>query len=131
MLSATLSDLSRSLNNFRAVSSVLLPVMVVGSQRVFPSAWTFMWALAFSIFLSCKFLSLTRVPFAVTWSSSFSYIVFWPGLNAASFLKDRVSPKWPLFWEWMKGLIATFSECVSSGAIPFSIWIPSFMLGWV
>lgn len=106
MMAATLSDLSRSLRKSAAMFSLLVPVTVLAIQHAFPSEWTFMWALAFSIFLCCKFWTLAQVTFSHSLLDGLNYTLLWPGLNASSFLKDVTSAGMPSSWEWMKGVIS-------------------------
>ena len=66
--------------------------------------WAFMWILAFSIFVSLKWLTWwkarTRIAHS-TWRSA-AYLLAWPGMDAESFLdlSRRVAPPPTRDWLW-------------------------------
>src|SRR5579872_4315985 len=81
-------EAGRSLEWWRGWAPLLLlPGAVV--LLVPPSwpRWAFMWALAFAIYASCKWLTWRRTPVQdVPLSRHAGYLLGWPGLDAAAFL---------------------------------------------
>ena len=72
---------------------VILPAAVL---LAFPSdspKWGLMWSLALAIYAGCKWLSWRGAPRprAPLWKH-LGYLLAWPGLDAATFLKPRSSP---------------------------------------
>jgi len=69
---------------------VLLPAMVIVFTPPGAARWIAMWALAFSLYCGCKWLTWrravnTNVP---VWRQA-AYLLAWPGLDAAAFLHER------------------------------------------
>lgn len=100
---------------------LLLPFAVLALWPLFPADWLFMWGLAFSIFLSCKLLTVCRVNFSISWLDGANYIILWPGLNASSFLASQTSVSSPTKGEWAKGAISiAIGALCFFGAAPFA-----------
>ncbi|HKP04903.1 MAG TPA: DCC1-like thiol-disulfide oxidoreductase family protein [Chthoniobacterales bacterium] len=78
----------------RWLALLLLPLLALGAKP-FVSAWVFMWAMAFAIFLGCKWLTLgiavdraARVcPFRAA-----AFLLAWPGMDAMRFLSPNLAP---------------------------------------
>jgi hypothetical protein len=66
--------------------------------------WAVMWAVAFTIYGGCKWLTWRRTPVAgvPTWRHA-AYLLAWPGLDAAAFLLARPESA-PSRVEWIRGL---------------------------
>ncbi len=65
---------------------VAVLIMCVASRREFPSAWTFMWALAVLIYSLCKLATWRSSSIAAPWWKHVGYLLLWPGLDANRFL---------------------------------------------
>jgi alginate O-acetyltransferase complex protein AlgI len=61
--------------------------------------WIFMWALAGTIFAGCKWLTWRRGPHAHV-GRSLGYLLAWPGMDAAEFLRDDPPVDQPRPREW-------------------------------
>jgi hypothetical protein len=66
----------------------ILPVAVLVLRPAEWPPWLFMWVLAFSIFLGCKWLTWRRTlaPGVSRWRHA-GYLLAWPGLDAKAFLR--------------------------------------------
>jgi hypothetical protein len=81
---------------------VLLPGAVVLFASPGWPAWVVMWSLAFAIYCGCKWLTWRRTPVArVPAWRHIAYLVAWPGLDAAAFLREQCRP--PHRKEWIRG----------------------------
>jgi alginate O-acetyltransferase complex protein AlgI len=73
-----------------------LPTVALAMRPLLPS-WGFMWAMAFAIFVGCKWLTLAvarvRSP-GVSPLRAAAYLLAWPGMEASPFL--RATPLAPL-----------------------------------
>jgi len=81
----------------------VLPLGAVACRNRLP-AWVFMWALAFTIYFSLKWLTWWRARARVAhspWRSA-AYLLAWPGMDAEAFLdaSQRVPPPPPTTWLW-------------------------------
>lgn len=65
---------------------VVLPVATFGFRPVLPD-WAFMWALALSLFLGCKWLTLNDSGTITTRARAVGYLAAWPGMDARAFLE--------------------------------------------
>ena len=83
---------------------VLLPgAVVLFASHVRPS-WVVMWSLAFAIYCGCKWLTWRRtlVVGVPAWRH-IAYLLAWPGLDAAAFLRESEPP--PDRNEWIRGAV--------------------------
>jgi len=53
--------------------------------------WAVMWGIAAAVYAGCKWLTWRRAPAAPA-GRQLGYLLLWPGLDAAAFLKGRVLP---------------------------------------
>lgn len=60
-----------------------LAVAMAGPTSV--PAWGFMWLLAVTIFLGCKWLTLYRARLPLTTEAVWSYVLLWPGMDARGY----------------------------------------------
>jgi len=114
---------------------VVLPIAVWLLAPTTWPRWAVMWALAVAIFAGCKWLTWRRTPAAeVPWSRHAGYLLAWPGLDAAAFLRSdrsRANPQ-PHAMEWIFALL----KMLFGGAL---FWggqhlVPNgkpIVLGWV
>lgn len=78
----------------------VLPVLVVVATPAGWPRWAFMWTLAFAIYAGCKWLTWRRTPApGAPWSRHLGYLLAWPGLDAAAFLRSQVADR-PGVREW-------------------------------
>jgi len=87
---------------FGWIPLVVFPLVTLLFRNSLP-AWVFMWILAFSIYISLKWLTWwkarTRVPHSA-WRST-AYLLAWPGMDAESFLaSQRVPQPQGRAWFW-------------------------------
>lgn len=72
----------------------LLPLLAFGTKPFLP-AWAFMWAMAFAIFLGCKWLTLGIAMNRSAPAGAFratAYLFAWPGMDAIRFLSPELAP---------------------------------------
>src|SRR5262249_45097988 len=80
--------------------------------------WMFMWLLAGTIFVGCKWLTLRTAPVChASPGRQFAYLTLWPGLDAKAFLGESRSPR-PALSEWWfalaelgLGVVLIFGSC--------------------
>ena len=93
--------------------------------------WLFMWTLAFTIFVGCKWLTWRRtyVPDAPTWRH-LGYLIAWPGLDARAFLTDKaLSPK---LGEWVFASVKLLlGVLILFGMARFIPNDQPYLIGWV
>ena len=87
---------------------VIFPAAVVLLKPEMPP-WLFMWMLAFAIYAGLKWLSVASSPtgFSHSWARSFVYLLFWPGMDAKTFLDSSAMVKSPSLAESMWALAKT------------------------
>lgn len=77
--------------------------LLVGWRAGWPS-WVTMWAMAFALFVGCKWLTWRRTPapHAPAWVH-LAYLFGWPGLDAKAFLRAEPLPasRRPTSTEWL------------------------------
>jgi hypothetical protein len=96
---------------------VVLPSSVVVFCRAL-QPWVFLWALAISVYLGFKWLTWWRARTSGThpgWRSVV-YLLFWPGMNARSFLHETRRPRHPRLREWLWALL----KCCLGGIL---LWV--------
>lgn len=85
-------------------------VLLPGAVLLFASpgwpAWVVMWSLAFAIYGGCKWLTWRRTPVdGVPAWKHIAYLLAWPGLDAAAFLRDQAER--PIHRnEWIRGAMS-------------------------
>lgn len=95
---------------------VVLPVLVLAVTPANVPRWAFMWILAVAIFAGCKWLTwrLTPSPAGTPAWQHTAYLLAWPGLDAAAFLRppDPTRVHRPAAGEW-----ATAAARMTLGAV--------------
>jgi hypothetical protein len=83
---------------------VLMPAAVLLFAPPSWPRWVVMWTLAFAIYCGCKWLTWRRTPLEDVpgWRHA-AYLLAWPGLDAAAFLRAH-SESAPPRKEWIRGL---------------------------
>jgi len=81
-----------------------------------------MWCLAFSIYLSVKWMTWWFCDQQARLGRTISYLVFWPGLNAKAFLSSQESSQPPTQIEWFKAWMRTALGLLCLW------WLPTFGL---
>lgn len=118
-----------------AVAFLPLLALPMCAVLVTPDAWprwVFMWLLAATIYVACKWLtwwtaSVARVPL---WRH-LAYLTLWPGLDAAAFLQGQSTRK-PLPREWVFALAkCTLGAALVWGVTPLLRDTPDLVRGWV
>lgn len=82
---------------------ILLPGLALLACNIFP-AWIFMWLLAFSIYIGCKWLTWRRAwrqTDHVNRYVSLGYLFAWIGMDARSFLCDKRGIVSPQLRDWL------------------------------
>ncbi len=81
---------------------LILPILAV-VFRPHMVSWVFMWAMAFSLYAGCKWLTYretVRRGMKPDFLRALAYLFAWPGMDAASFLDARNVPAKPHKKEW-------------------------------
>lgn len=79
---------------------LLIPALVLALTPSACPRWLFMWLLAVGIYAGCKWLTWRQVSRAgVPWQVQAAYLLAWPGLDAAAFLRAKPA-KAPSPAEW-------------------------------
>ncbi len=92
----------------------VLPGLVVGFRAVWAKPWIFMWALAFALFFSCKWLTLWRAftrGAAIGLRGSLAYLLLWPGMDVRPFTDEARPAERAAAGDWLAGLIKTGLGC--------------------
>ena len=79
--------------------------------------WVFMWALAFSIYAGCKWLTLWTARSEVKDAGRYrvlGYLFLWPGMDASEFFRRDVQSPMPRASEW---LAAAFKTALGVGLL--------------
>ena len=72
---------------------LVLPAAVIALTPGDVPRWAFMWLLAVAIFAGCKWLTWRRTPApGAPWWRHAGYLLAWPGLDAAAFLRGEPLP---------------------------------------
>ena len=111
---------------------ICVPVIValVVAQNWPP--WAFMWALAGSIYLGCKWLTWRRTRVhGVRWWKHAGYLIAWPGLDAVAFLTQS-STAVPTGREWcVAGLKASMGLALFFAGPVFASTDDPYLVGWI
>jgi len=93
------------------VPLAVLPLACIALRSVL-IPWVFMWLLAGTIFIGCKWQTWWEAqgsPFKRNWRRSAAYLLLWPGMGARQFL-DPVWPKRSVrLAEWLAALFKTLA----------------------
>lgn len=114
---ATMVRLRGSVHAWRMLAwlpVVLFPALAIAVSWNSP-AWGQMWALAFAIFASFKWLTFAESKAArkASWSETISYLLFWIGMDAEQFFTPSAIPEQPRRTEWLW----------SVGQLVFGAWL--------
>ena len=93
----------------------VLPGVTIVFRGAWPEPWIFMWALAFALFFSCKWLTLWRSftrGAAIGLRGSLGYLLLWPGMDVRPFTDEAKPAGRPAAAEWLAGLGKTGLGCV-------------------
>jgi hypothetical protein len=74
------------------------------------SPWAFMWAMAFTLYAGCKWLTFWQARRLVGQAGGwrvFGYLLAWPGMDAAAFLNPRSAPDPVSRIEWALAALKT------------------------
>jgi Membrane bound O-acyl transferase family len=84
---------------------IVLPFLAL-SARSHLNPWSFMWILASTIFLGCKWQTLwqQRAIARAKIGRAAAYLFCWPGMNAEGFLDPRTIPQQPQLQEWLSAI---------------------------
>jgi alginate O-acetyltransferase complex protein AlgI len=111
----------------------VLPVFVLLLTPPAWPRWAFMWLLAVAIYAGFKWLTWRRTlaPETPVWKH-FGYLLAWPGMDAAAFLRRSPQPDRPAPGEWIvatgKLLIGVLILWVITRLVPAEF---SYCRGWV
>lgn len=113
-----------------------LPGLVLVATPASVPRWAFMWSLAGAIFVGCKWLTWRRTPAPAgtrAWQHA-AYLLAWPGLDAAAFLRppDPGRVHQPTAGEWAGAVARTVGGAVlvfgAARMVPAS---RELLFGWV
>jgi Membrane bound O-acyl transferase family len=114
------------LEAFGVLPLVTLPALILPLRSRMPP-WGFMWAMAFALYASCKWLTYWEVrtrSAAIDGRRAIGYLVAWPGMDAASFLgATGTDVAKPAASEWIAAALktvlgATLTWVVARTALP-------------
>lgn len=101
----------------------------------FMPRWLWMWALAYSLFAGCKWLTwqrAIRVQRHVSIGRSMGYLFAWPGMNAREFLSRNPSSNGGMGHEWAAAWLKTVTGAVILWiGCRVAIRIDPLAAGWV
>ena len=94
--------------------------------------WTFMWALAGSIYFGCKWLTWRRTRAdGIRWWKHAGYLIAWPGLDAAAFLTQSATVP-PTGREWSAaGLKSSMGLALFFAGPAFAPTDNPYLVGWI
>ena len=117
----------------------VLPAVAAAATSHRPP-WLIMWALAFSLFAGCKWLTWQHagdMRRQVSWKRSLGYLLLWPGMDAPAFLGERKRGEKSLGPAWIDGALKTVLgaaliwigvRCVPHDCLLLAWWIGMFGL---
>lgn len=94
--------------------------------------WAFMWSLALSIYVGCKWLTLASAQVATSRRRRLGYMLAWPGMDAVTFLDVHLHASRPAASDWLLAVL----NLIAGGALFWGVprLIPADMdllRGWV
>ena len=94
--------------------------------------WAFMWALAGSIYLGCKWLTWRRSRVnGIPWWRHAGYLMAWPGLDAVAFLTQSSTAP-PTGREWsVAGLKSAMGLALFCAGAAFASTDRPYVVGWI
>ena len=110
----------------------LLPAIVIFFRPML-APWVFMWALAFSMFSGCKWLTWRQVGAHrnLQWRDA-AYLFGWVGLDAENFLHPTVNPPKHRLISWVAAVLKTlFGAVLLWGLVPLVPPSQILLRGWV
>jgi predicted DCC family thiol-disulfide oxidoreductase YuxK len=97
--------------------------------------WLFMWAMAFALYAGCKWLTYSQARAAIDRVDprrALAYLLAWPGMDAAAFLRgsDRIDqPPWT---EWLLATLKTAVGFVVTWMVAGDVMpVSPLLAGWV
>jgi predicted DCC family thiol-disulfide oxidoreductase YuxK len=113
---------------------IALPTIALASGWFMPR-WLWMWALAYSLFAGCKWLTWQRAIRAqrhVSIGRSIGYLFAWPGMNWREFFSRKIRTNGGTGHEWAAAWLKTITGAVILWiGCRFALRIDSLMAGWV
>ena len=108
---------------------VLPAAMIALGQRMTP--WLFMWAIAFAIFFSCKWLTWWQCHEinAPVWKHV-GYLLGWVGMDAQTFLDPATTTPAPKLKEWLAAGLKTFFGAILIWGVARTVPEP-LARGWI
>jgi Membrane bound O-acyl transferase family len=113
--------------------AVLPPACIAFRSVLIP--WVFMWLLAGTIFIGCKWQTwweAQQAPFKRNWRRSVAYLLLWPGMDAQQLLdpawtKRSVGPA-----EWLAALLKMLAgAALMATAKSVLLAEPALLRGWI
>jgi predicted DCC family thiol-disulfide oxidoreductase YuxK len=110
----------------------MFPVVFLFRSSLPP--WMFMWAVAFALYVCCKWLTYwdaLRHGASADPRRAVAYLLAWPGMDAITFLSDEAAER-PRVGEWLRGVskiglgLAVFTFAARRSAIA-----PSLLSAWI
>ena len=89
---------------------VALPLATIALRSLLVP-WVFMWLLALTIFVGCKWQTWWEAParHLASWQRSVAYLILWPGMDAEEFLATDREPPGVECGEWLVPLFRTLA----------------------
>ena len=113
---------------------LVLPLLSLALRMTMP-AWGFMWAMAFAIYAGCKWLTWWKARENLSYvgcGRSAAYLLLWPGMDAAGFLKGGRMPVGKMSGEWLLAFSKLLLGAFLFGRV--ARWMPSearLLTGWI
>lgn len=118
----------------RFLPLIVLPLIAWIAAPLMPR-WLFMWAMALALYAGCKWLTYTQARAAmdrVDPRRALAYLLAWPGMDAAAFLRrdDRVDR--PSRSEWLLAALKTGLGFVVTWVVAGDLLpVSALVAGWV
>jgi hypothetical protein len=111
---------------------ILPPIVLLSVPSGWPK-WVLMWALAFAVYLGCKWVTWRRTPIsgAPAWKHA-AYLTAWPGLDATRFLAGNSTRSCCRSVEWfVAGGRLMFGAALLFGVVRMIPAQYSYAIGWM